>query len=152
VPEQDLYRRLSMPTALAGLLRVRTSHEFRCARAYGHLFPDQEYENLAHVIACDPHTAFAFDFEFASAGGFSLVPDEPPVVQMVFQYSVLVPVEEEPEAAEAAGEAPAGGTAGEAPAEAPAAAREAGAENGHVGPAKAPRCGIRALSRCRLSL
>jgi hypothetical protein len=83
-----------MPCALAGLLRLRTSHEFRTARAYGHLFPDHEFENLAHVIAADPHASFVFDFEFGSAAGFSSAPDEPPVVQMVFQYSQVVPADE----------------------------------------------------------
>lgn len=106
-----MYRQLSMPTALAGLLRVRTSHEFRCARAYGHLFPDQEFENLAHVIACDPHTAFVFDFEFSSADGFSLLPEESPAVQLVFQYSVLVPAREAPVPEELGQEAPPEGTA-----------------------------------------
>lgn len=107
---QDVYRQLSMPTALAGLLRVRTSHEFRCARAYGHLFPDQEFENLAHVIACDPHTIFVFDFEFSSADGFSLLPEESPAVQLVFQYSVLVPAEEVPVPVETGREDPPEGT------------------------------------------
>eukprot|EP00884_Botryococcus_braunii_P002587 jgi/Botrbrau1/12329/Bobra.4_3s0002.2 len=145
---QDVYRRLSMPTALAGLLRVRTSHEFRCARAYGHLFPDQEFENLAHVIACDPHAAFVFDFEFASAGGFSLAPDEPPVVQMVFQYSLLVPLEEgEVLGSGTLGEAPSEGTASATPARGTDPVHEGGTANGHVHPAEARRCVLRRRMR-----
>ncbi len=60
-----MYRRLSAPQALGGLLRVRTSPDFRTARAFGHLYPDDQYDNLFHVISCDPQDAFAFDFEFA---------------------------------------------------------------------------------------
>ena len=62
---QDVYRRLSAPQALGGLLRVRTSPDFRTGRAFGHLYPDDQYDNLFHVISCDPQDAFAFDFEFA---------------------------------------------------------------------------------------
>jgi len=65
---QDVYRRLSAPQALGGLLRVRTSPDFRTARAFGHLYPDDQYDNLFHVISCDPQDAFAFDFEFAKCG------------------------------------------------------------------------------------
>ena len=62
---QDLYRRLTAPQALGGLLRMRTSGDFRVARAYGHLYPDDQFENLYHVISCDPQDAFVFDFEYA---------------------------------------------------------------------------------------
>ena len=61
---QDLYRRLSAPQALGGLLRMRTSPDFRVARAFGHLYPDDQFENLFHVISCDPQDAFVFDFEY----------------------------------------------------------------------------------------
>ncbi|KAK9823450.1 hypothetical protein WJX72_002854 [[Myrmecia] bisecta] len=88
---QDMYRRLSCPFALGGLLRLRTSPEYRAARAYGQLFQDDQFDNLAHVISCDPHTTFAFDFEFANAAGFSDIGESPPMLQMVFQYSALLP-------------------------------------------------------------
>ena len=71
---QDVYRRLSAPQALGGLLRVRTSPDFRTARAFGHLYPDDQYDNLFHVISCDPQDAFAFDFEFAKC---ALMPHDP---------------------------------------------------------------------------
>ena len=71
-----MYRRLSAPQALGGLLRVRTSSDFCTARAFGHLYPDDQYDNLFHIISCDPQDTFAFDFEFAKCGqGF---PHDPP--------------------------------------------------------------------------
>lgn len=87
---QDLYRRLSSPRALQGILRIRTSPEFRVSRAYGQLFQDEQYDNLAHIPACSPHSTFAFEFQHGDAGGFATTSDAPPMVQMVFQYSVLV--------------------------------------------------------------
>ena len=53
---QDIYRRLGAPLARGGLLRLRTSPDFRVARAFGHLFPDDQFENLFHVISavCGP--------------------------------------------------------------------------------------------------
>ena len=88
---QDVYRRLSEPCALAGLLRLRASPEFRIARAYGHLAPDARYDNLHHVIAAGPGSSFAFDFEYAGAAGLSPERGGAPFLQMVFQYSTLAP-------------------------------------------------------------
>jgi hypothetical protein len=48
---QDIYRRLGAPLARGGLLRLRTTPDIRIARAYGHLFPDDQFENLFHVIS-----------------------------------------------------------------------------------------------------
>lgn len=76
---------------MGGLLRLRTSPEFKVVRSYGHLFPDDQYDNLYHIISCDPHDSFAFDFEFTSSDGFEVHGGGPPFVQMVFQYTVLVP-------------------------------------------------------------
>lgn len=87
---QDIYRRLSSPLAVEGMLRIRTSPEFKVSRAYGQLFQDEQYEDLVHITACSPHSTFAFDFRFTSAGGFATTPDSPPMLQMVFQYSLLV--------------------------------------------------------------
>ena len=87
---QDMYRRLSSPLAVEGMLRMRTSPEFKVSRAYGQLFQDEQYDNLAHITGCSPHSTFAFDFRFTSAGGFATTPDSPPMLQMVFQYSLLV--------------------------------------------------------------
>lgn len=93
--EQDVYRRLAEPCAQNALLRLRTSPEFRVVRAYGHLFPDDRFDNLCHVIAADPSTAFAFDFDFTNASGFSSDRGSPPVLQMAFQYSIAVPAAKE---------------------------------------------------------
>ena len=54
---------------------------------------DEQYENLAHIISCDQQTCFVFDFQFTSTDGFSSAADSPPTVQLVFQYSLLVPKE-----------------------------------------------------------
>ena len=88
-----MYRRLSSPCALNGLLRVRTSPEFRVARSYGQLFPDERYDNLAHIVACNASTAFAFDFEYTSAAGFGASAGNPPLLQVAFQYSAVLPAE-----------------------------------------------------------
>ena len=76
--------------ATEGLLRIRTSPEFKVSRAYGQLSQDEQYDNLVHITACTPHSTFAFDFQFTNAGGFAITVDSPPMVQMVFQYSLLV--------------------------------------------------------------
>ena len=54
---------------------------------------DEQYDNLAHIISCDQQTCFVFDFRFTSTDGFSSAADSPPTVQLVFQYSLLVPKE-----------------------------------------------------------
>jgi len=74
---------------LDGMLRIRTSPEFSVSQAYGQLFQDEQYENLVHITACTPHSTFAFDFQYANAAGFATTVDSPPMVQMVFQYSLL---------------------------------------------------------------
>lgn len=38
---------------------------------YGHFFPDPQYENVQHIICCDSYATYTYDFEFASADGFS---------------------------------------------------------------------------------
>jgi hypothetical protein len=73
------------------MLRLRTSPEFRVARSFGQLFPDPRYDSLAHIVACDANTTFAFDLEFTRAAGFSDASDNPPMLQAAFQYSVAVP-------------------------------------------------------------
>jgi len=88
---QDLYRMLSRPYAFGCVLRIRTSPEFKSARGYGHYFPDPQYENVQHIICCDQYATYAFDFEFSNSNGFTRNQDSPPVVQLAFQYSILVP-------------------------------------------------------------
>lgn len=90
---QDMYRMLSRPYAFGCILRLRTSTEFRPSRSYGHFFPDPQYENVQHIICCDVHSTYAYDFEFANTTGFSRE-SEPPVLQIAFQYTVVVPHEE----------------------------------------------------------
>ncbi|PON48187.1 Sec23/Sec [Trema orientale] len=91
---QDIYRMLSRPYAFNCILRLRTSSEFKPGHSYGHFFPDPQYENVQHIICCDSYATYAYDFEFAGADGFSRQASEPPVVQIVFQYTVVVPPSE----------------------------------------------------------
>jgi hypothetical protein len=46
------------------------------AVAFGHLNSDSQYSNLYHVTAADPHSTFAFDFEFADTTTFDTEGDE----------------------------------------------------------------------------
>ncbi|KAF6169184.1 hypothetical protein GIB67_013614 [Kingdonia uniflora] len=90
---QDMYRMLSRPYAFGCVLRLRTSTEFKSGHSYGHFFPDPQYENVQHIICCDSYATYAYDFEFANNTGF-LRHSEPPVLQIAFQYTVVVPPEE----------------------------------------------------------
>ncbi len=45
------------------------------------------YEDLAHVAACDAHTAFAFDLDFTSAVGCGDKADVPPFLQVAPPFS-----------------------------------------------------------------
>jgi hypothetical protein len=67
---QDVFNALSRKRAMQGMLRLRTSEEFRTARAFGHLTPDSQYDNLYHITACDEDASFAFDLDFADASTF----------------------------------------------------------------------------------
>ncbi|KAK9122802.1 hypothetical protein Sjap_012404 [Stephania japonica] len=89
---QDMYRMLSRPYAFGCVLRLRTTSEFKPGRSYGHFFADPEYENVQHIICCDSYATYAYDFEFTSDDGFTRH-SEPPVLQIAFQYSVVVPPE-----------------------------------------------------------
>ncbi|KAL5583227.1 hypothetical protein UlMin_015669 [Ulmus minor] len=91
---QDMYRMLSRPNAFGCIMRLRTSSEFKPGHSYGHFFPDPQYENVQHIICCDSYATYAYDFEFANTDGFARHGTEPPMVQIVFQYTVVVPPEE----------------------------------------------------------
>uniref|UniRef100_A0A6N2LJM2 Sec23/Sec24 trunk domain-containing protein n=1 Tax=Salix viminalis TaxID=40686 RepID=A0A6N2LJM2_SALVM len=91
---QDMYRMLSRPYAFGCILRLRTSSEFKPGHSYGHFFPDPQYENVHHIICCDSFATYAYDFDFTSATGFSRYASEQPVLQIAFQYTVIVPPEE----------------------------------------------------------
>ena len=41
------------------------------------------------MIECEPSSTFAFDFEFSRAAGFSEASDNPPFLQVAFQYSII---------------------------------------------------------------
>ncbi|KAJ0976718.1 hypothetical protein J5N97_012192 [Dioscorea zingiberensis] len=90
---QDMYRMLSRPYAFGCVLRLRTSSEFKPSHSYGHFFPDPQYENVQHIICCDSFATYAYDFEFSSNDGLSRHSD-PPILQIAFQYSIIVPQEE----------------------------------------------------------
>ncbi|KAJ6671769.1 SEC24-RELATED PROTEIN [Salix viminalis] len=91
---QDMYRMLSRPYAFGCILRLRTSSEFKPGHSYGHFFPDPQYENVQHIICCDSFATYAYDFDFTSETGFSRYASEQPVLQIAFQYTVVVPPEE----------------------------------------------------------
>ncbi|KDP24980.1 hypothetical protein JCGZ_24318 [Jatropha curcas] len=91
---QDIYRMLSRPYAFGCILRLRTSSEFKPGHSYGHFFPDPQYENVQHIICCDSYATYAYDFDFANTDGFARYASEQPVVQIAFQYTVVVPPEE----------------------------------------------------------
>ncbi|GMP88415.1 hypothetical protein CsSME_00040414 [Camellia sinensis var. sinensis] len=91
---QDMYRMLSRPYAFNCILRLRASSEFKTGHSYGHFFPDPQYENVQHIICCDSYATYAYDFDFVSDVGFSRHTSEPPMLQIAFQYTVVVPPEE----------------------------------------------------------
>ncbi|CAN5956796.1 unnamed protein product [Sphagnum jensenii] len=93
---QDLYILLSRPYA------------FGCGLLWP--FLDPQYGNVQHIICCDQYATCAFDFGFSNLTGFtSVVPHSmiwfkfkfdlagikiPPVLQLAFQYSILVPCDD----------------------------------------------------------
>ncbi|XP_027105957.2 protein transport protein SEC23 D-like [Coffea arabica] len=91
---QDMYRMLSRPYAFNCVLRLRTSSEFKVGNSYGHFFPDPQYENVQHIICCDSFATYAYDFDFANDSGFSRHTTELPMLQIAFQYTVVVPPDE----------------------------------------------------------
>ncbi|KAL9677266.1 hypothetical protein QQ045_005494 [Rhodiola kirilowii] len=85
---------LSRPFAFGCILRLRTSSEFKVGHSYGHFFLDPQYENVQHIICCDTYATYAYDFDFANNVGFSRHTSEPPMLQIAFQYTVIVPRDE----------------------------------------------------------
>lgn len=98
---QDIFNALSRKRAMQGMLRLRTSEEFATTRAFGHLTPDSQYDNLYHITACDEDASFAFDLDFTDATTFASddggasddddrpkgkVPIKTPRIQMAFCY------------------------------------------------------------------
>ncbi|GKB53739.1 transport protein Sec24-like protein [Tanacetum coccineum] len=91
---QDMYRMLSRPYAFNCIMRLRTSTEFKTGNSYGHFFPDPQYDNVQHVICCDSFATYAYDFDFVNNYGFARHTNELPMLQLAFQYTVIVPKEE----------------------------------------------------------
>ncbi|KAI3432284.1 hypothetical protein D9Q98_003844 [Chlorella vulgaris] len=94
---QDVYKCVTQPRAFACLLRLRASPELDIGGHYGRLTADRE-PGLYRAVACTPGDAFAFELdrnERQDSGA-------PPAVQLVLQYSMLLP-------AAAAGQEQAGG-------------------------------------------
>ncbi|KAK4440604.1 putative protein, mitochondrial [Sesamum alatum] len=90
---QDMFRMLSRPHAFNCVLRLRTSSEFKLDHLFGHFFPDPQYENVQHIICCDSFTTYAYDFDFVNNVGFSRHSRKHPILQVAFQYVVVVPSE-----------------------------------------------------------
>nr|KJB55613.1 hypothetical protein B456_009G085000 [Gossypium raimondii]KJB55614.1 hypothetical protein B456_009G085000 [Gossypium raimondii] len=74
------------PYAFNCVLRLRTSTEFKPGHSV-----NPEYENVQHIICCDSFATYAYDFDFANNVGFSRHSSELPIVQIAFQYTVVVP-------------------------------------------------------------
>ena len=87
---QDVYRRLGTPRATHGLLRLRTSPEFRVVKGYGLLRADPHHDNLYYTPSSNPETTFAFDFDYESAQGFVADSESRPYVQIAYQYNQIV--------------------------------------------------------------
>ncbi|KAL0460046.1 UNVERIFIED_CONTAM: hypothetical protein Slati_0631800 [Sesamum latifolium] len=79
---------LSRPYAFNCVLRLR-----KLGHLFGHFFPDPLYENVQHIICCDSFTTYAYDFDFVNDVGFSRHGRKHPILQIAFQYTVVVPSE-----------------------------------------------------------
>lgn len=92
---RDLYRHLAAPVAVDGTLRVRTSPEFKAARGYGaSLAEDTAYDGVFHLPRAMAADTVCFDFEYTDRRGFARDEGCPPMVQLAFQYTAAVPVNE----------------------------------------------------------
>lgn len=90
---QDIYKRLGSPLARGGLLRLRTSRGLQVTSSYGHTFPDDQFDNLFHLISADANDAFTFEMDYTSSAGVLMDGSDgsQPSMQMAFQYSIIVP-------------------------------------------------------------
>lgn len=98
---QDVYKSVTQPRAFACVLRLRCSPELRLASYYGRLTADRE-PGLFRLVACGPEDAFAFEMDRTEQYSSGAAP----AVQLVLQYSMLLP------ASPAAGEEQEGGSGG----------------------------------------
>jgi hypothetical protein len=64
-------RQLSAAQGYHGLLRIRTSSNFKVKQGYGPVAKSATENDLYHVSACDAMTCLAFDLEFDNSSGFS---------------------------------------------------------------------------------
>lgn len=91
---QDVYKRLTTPFAFDGLIRLRCPPELRVSAAHGHLVPHPQHDNLLLCGGCTPFDCMVLDLEYVKPSvGFARRTEAQgsPVLQLVFQYSVLVP-------------------------------------------------------------
>eukprot|EP01104_Vermistella_antarctica_P009054 TRINITY_DN230_c0_g3_i1.p1 TRINITY_DN230_c0_g3~~TRINITY_DN230_c0_g3_i1.p1 ORF type:complete len:746 (+),score=141.18 TRINITY_DN230_c0_g3_i1:85-2322(+) len=84
---QDVYRMYSLRRAYHSALRVRTSSEYAVNNAFGHLYPDPNYDGLFHIPGCDSWKTVGFDFEFTTPIGFARNKTRAPVLQLAFAYT-----------------------------------------------------------------
>jgi len=92
----DVFRQCAAPRAGHCSLRLRTSHEFSVANAYGNLSEDRTFPGLYHMGGCDPLTTVAFDFEYSGPSGFAET-EVLPTVQLAFSYTTVSSAPEETE-------------------------------------------------------
>lgn len=86
---QDLFRHFSLLHGQNCLLRVRVSSEVKISKSFGRLMKDPVYEDLYHVLSCDPYETFCFDLEHMEKLPPALF------IQVAFQYNIPVFVHEE---------------------------------------------------------
>ncbi|KAL4424007.1 hypothetical protein ABPG75_001308 [Micractinium tetrahymenae] len=84
---QDVYKSISQPRALACMLRLRCSPELELRGAHGRLAADREHPDLFRTPCCSADDAFAFDLDRSPQP----LACAAPAVQLVVQYSVLLP-------------------------------------------------------------
>lgn len=113
---RDLHTLLSAPAALQATLRLRCSPELSAGSASGcGAAPHPQHEGLFALPCVRPNDALAFDLAFASSEGFAAPSagglEQPPAVQLAFEYTVLLRGSEAEEAAEAEAEGGARATA-----------------------------------------
>eukprot|EP00210_Caulerpa_lentillifera_P001514 g1452.t1 len=85
---QDLFRRLTTVNAHSCLLRVRTSSGLKISRVYGRVLRDPRFDEIFHMLSCDPYQTVCMDFEHTSSSGLN--PETPLTIQVAFQYSIPV--------------------------------------------------------------
>ena len=81
---QDLFRHLSTLHSQKCLMRVRLPAALKISKAYGRLMKDPLYDDLYHILCCDPYETYILDLEHQD------VLLENVTLQVAFQYDVTV--------------------------------------------------------------